>query len=1722
MAFKIQFEKKQSAILKKIIRGFLILFLFFIILITVVLLLIQTKPVQNYARKELVSYLGTKLETKVVIDNLSIDFPKKIVLEGIYVEDRNNDTLIFAESLKVDISMTKLIFGEIQINDIRTSSLKVKILREAPDSVFNYQFILDAFASDKPKDVKDDPLKMAVEHIWMEATHFTFKDYISGNEAVFNVGNFESYIDIFDPSRLNFDVPEISISGVKGYVNQTSPLEIVTVIKATDSDSEDKKTNFLNFANKHLKARDIQFDYNNEVSALATSFKCQKLDVYPELLDLSKYLISLHKIEMDQFTGVVTLKSGSDSDLITLTTSEGVVIPHKYLPWIVRTKELKLTDTKMKFDDNTKSKIPDGIDFGHLDINKLNFQGKDFYFHKDTLKVKIVEGNLIERSGFVLKTLKTDLLYTNTSVSAQNLLFQTPYSELKRNIHIRYPSITAAVDNPLLFEFNMDIEKSYIKVKDLLYFAPFLKARPGFNNPDLVVNIHSKMTGNLERLDFQYLNFNIFNSTKADVSGIIGNVTDLNHLYMDLDVRNFSSTASDITQMAPKGMIPENIIIPQNLALSGIVKGNTDSLNANVKILTSQGNASISGYLKKFNNPASASYNTFITLEEVHPGAIFIHAKPIGMVNAAFNISGQGFDIKSAGLNFYGGVSSIEYKGYIYRDIVLNGKINGYYFTGFGGIKDPNISIQFNGEGDLNTEFPCVIMEVTIDSIKTKTLNLTKQAFVYKGKILMDIPAFDPDKLNGSITVTESFVETDGKKMSLDTIMMNASFNENIQNISLKSDFLNGNMEGKIPVVRLGEIFGNLLNPYFRFKTDTLMVAHPNYDFRLNANLSSHPTLKILIPGLNRLETITLKSSFSDVNGWVGDINAPFIDYDGNKLTNSQINILADGAKLQFNTDMGKIKIGENIMMIATKLSAEVADQKVDFSVRIGDKDNADKYLFGGLIEEVNNNYHFSVRPDILMLDYENWTIHADNIIRYNQESITVDNFDLSKDNQHLIIQSNGSGPNNKIEASFKEFKLATLTDFVMTDSMRIDGTLNGLFVLNNVTLRPTFTSDINIQNLFLYKDTIGDIHVNVSNAVPNVFNTNIELTGRGNDVKLTGNYYLRPENKANLEFDLEIDKLQMKTLEGASFGNLRNSKGHLGGTVNIGGTMASPDIHGNLEFFQTSMIIDKLNSEFKVDNGQLLAIDNTGLRFNKFTIKDVSDNRFVIDGMAFTKNYINYKFDLRMRARNFKALNSTRADNQAYYGQIFFDTDMKIIGTEASPVVDGRIRINEGTALTIVIPQKEPGLVAREGVVVFVDKSNPIDDPDGAGILDSLNSTSFKGMDVSVNIEVDKKAVLTLVIDEGNNDFIKLKGEAILNGGIDKSGKVTLTGTYELDEGTYELSFNLIDRSFKIQKGSKITWTGEPTDATMDITAVYVANTTAVELVQDQIVAARTDLRYRQRLPFEVHLSMKGALLKPELTFEIKLPKESTVRIDSDIANQIEMRLNQLKAEPSELNKQVFSLLILNRFTSQNPFETAGGGLNPESMARQSVSKIMTQQLNNLASDLISGVDINFDVVSSEDFTSGKMQNKTDFNVGVSKRLFSERLNVTVGTNIALEGGQQNSAGSNLGASNVPNLNIEYMLSKDGQYMLRAYRRNQYEGIVEGFIVETGIGFVMSVDYDRFKDIFDRRKSNRMIREEQIKTENKNQTTVPPLNNDSDKKQNLKSANLRKDEDEY
>jgi hypothetical protein len=76
----------------------------------------------------------------------------------------------------------------------------------------------------------------------------------------------------------------------------------------------------------------------------------------------------------------------------------------------------------------------------------------------------------------------------------------------------------------------------------------------------------------------------------------------------------------------------------------------------------------------------------------------------------------------------------------------------------------------------------------------------------------------------------------------------------------------------------------------------------------------------------------------------------------------------------------------------------------------------------------------------------------------------------------------------------------------------------------------------------------------------------------------------------------------------------------------------------------------------------------------------------------------------------------------------------------------------------------------------------------------------------------------------------------------------------------------------------------------------------------------------------------------------------------------------------------------------------------------------------------------------------------------------------VQVGGNIPVEGStsQQNNAQNLTG-----DVQIDYKLTKDGRYKLKAFRQNQVDNISNGVITETGTGILYSKDYNRTKDLF-------------------------------------------------
>ncbi len=328
---------------------------------------------------------------------------------------------------------------------------------------------------------------------------------------------------------------------------------------------------------------------------------------------------------------------------------------------------------------------------------------------------------------------------------------------------------------------------------------------------------------------------------------------------------------------------------------------------------------------------------------------------------------------------------------------------------------------------------------------------------------------------------------------------------------------------------------------------------------------------------------------------------------------------------------------------------------------------------------------------------------------------------------------------------------------------------------------------------------------------------------------------------------------------------------------------------------------------------------------------------------------------------------------------------------------------------------------------------------------------------------------------------MLSVKGNADLNASIDPSGKITLTGRYEVIEGSYNLSVGPFSKKeFKLVKGSSIVWTGEPTTATVNLTALYEVYAAPIDLINepDNILA-------KTKLPFQVYLYMKNELLKPDISFKIDLPENQ----QNALQGIVYTKLQNVNRDPNELNKQVFALLALNRFIANNPFQSLAGGSGVSSLARSSVSKLLTDQLNNLASDLIQGIDINFDVNSSEDYSSGSLAQRTDLEVGLSKKLLNDRLTVTVGSSFGIEGPKTPNSNSSHLAGNI---NIDYLLSADGKYRLRFYRRNQNDAIIEGQIIETGLGFTLVVDYNKFREIFNSRKKRIRTQIQQKATDEK------------------------------
>lgn len=1648
-----------------------------IILLAILLLFLgvffylQTSGGQRFLTNRVIAYLKTKIDKPFTIKKINYKIPDWIELNGVYFSDNQGDTLLAGQKLYLNMDMLGILQNKVSVNEINLENIKVNIKRTLPDTTFNFAYILDAFIpKTDPKIVADTakgvPLKYSISNVKFKNVVLKYLDDVTGVDAKVRLDNTEASFTDFDPATSKYHLDKLMLNG--GNMN----LRLYPSIPTKPS-TETLPSDTLDLAFTELDVKDINWKIIEEESGLINTVKLGRLNAKGDQIYLSGEKVHLKSVDLfNTDASVVFLKKKPVKTTVVKGKKE--VETASTNNWKVLVDKIVFDRNNIQYQDLNAPKQKRGINYSDLKINNLKLNSERFYYSPTQTSGWIYSGSFKEKSGFEIQNLQTDFAYTDKQIFLKKFLLKTPQSILRDELVLNYASMNQLTNDIGKVRVKTALKNSQLAFKDILLLVPDLaETAPFKGNEKELLRFNGALSGTVNNLKIAPTSIKGFDQAKLDFQGQITGLPDINKTSLNVNVSSFFISKKDLLKIAPKGSIPNSIELPQRVAIMGKISGELANLLLDSKLKSDLGNASFKGKLINISADKNQQYEGIIAFQEFEMGKFLKQTEQIGKISLSAKIKGIGIDPKTMRGSVDGTIQQAELKGYNYKNVVLQADLANQIATVKGNIKDPNITLLIDTKLNISQAYPSIKGNINIAQLNLKPLGLYAENIGIRGDIDMDMPNTNPDNPSGTIFIKEGILLQDGKPIKIENTSLTAANTSEGKKITIDAPFLKANLNGNFNYLELSDIFISTINKYFVLPDIAYKPVTAPYNLTMDVKVVKHPLLQAFAPDLTRLDTTRLLASLDSQADTIfrANLTMPYLEYDTIKVRKVKMQMAGNATKLIYSGGLDGVVL-TGFQVRKTSLSGDVSNNIANFKATFKDSVDKDRHAVAGLLQSVDNQYLIRLKKDGLFLNYTPWQVDSTGYIAYGNTGLLIRNFNINRGQERLSVNSTTDTPNGPINVTTDSLDIQNFVTLLSPDSTLASGKIDGKILLSNYMTTPSFTGNVAIKNFRFQKTAIGDLDVNIFNETATKITVKATLISANNDLSLSGNYYLK--NKNSLDLNLNINKLAAETVEAFSFGMLRRAKGILSGKASIKGSTTSPQLDGNLSFDKVAFDVSQLGSRYLIDKQDLIFEGQT-IRLNQFTVSDTLNQPLKVNGTVVLTNIPLVKYDLTVDAKNFMVLNSTRKDNDFFYGKGFIDANLSLQGVSEKAKIEGDIKLRENSKISIIVPSLDD-VSNSEGVVVFVNRKNP---PKDSIKKDSINADMFVNnfvSEIALDIEADDKSELTIVVDEINGDNLVVKGNARLNAGVNANGQSFIFGTYDLTEGNYGLTYEVLKRQFLIQEGSNIIWTGEPMNADVNITAIYRTSTSPLDLMTNE-TNANQDI-YRQKMNFDVLLTMSGKLSKPVPSFKIEVSKEQNLTVSQEVIKNVGDKLTILNdgsdnGDKANIDKQVFALLILNRFFSDKSsdfFSNSGGGVNAEAIARQSVSKLLSSQLDQLASDLIKGVDLDVNLSSSQDYFNGESAKRTDLSLGLSKGFFNDKIEVKVGRNFELE----NTSKISRNPSEVfDNVTVNYKLTNDGRYLFKAFRKNQFQSVLEGFIVETGVGFTITMEYGKFKEIF-------------------------------------------------
>lgn len=1617
-----------------------------LLLFVSIVLLIRTEWAQSKIIGYATNYYEDKTNTTLEIDKLYVTFGGDLLLKGLYAEDQNQDTLLYTKQLQTGVDFSPLLSGEIHVSAVNWDKLVARVHRK-PNGQFNFDYIIEAFSSgpSPPDTTTSAPPQISLSPIQFEQFDLQYIDSTLGTSAHLVLGHLLLETDNIDLENLEIALETLAIEDTKVDVAIFS--EAVEPPEKTPETDAQTTASSPKIAWKRISLDNIQFTYNSLGDSTKAKSSIGHFESRNAAIDLEKKSITMDNILLANSDAQIKMLVEGKVEQSTPTNQEPATFT--WPDWKIGITEVALENNHFTYDVGAAKPQPEIFDPEHLAISDIHLLLRNINLQNQQVAVDLQNLQFTERCGFQLQQFHSSLRVNNTGISAHNTKLQTPYNLFLADLNLHYKHLDSLIAKPMDFtKVHAAIKPSTLSLRDAFFFNDSLQYDSLMlqlaNEPSTISgNVH----GNMREMTIAELQIDAFDTTQLSLDGKIYELSNIDQMEFDIPVLKLRTKATDITRFA--AIKPSEI--PENILLTSQLKGNLQSLTASVNCNTSDGNATFEGLLQDLLQEPSAK-GTLITHK--FNLAKYTNEPDLDPVSLKLDFDAKGADLNTLAISADMQFTELAYKKVDYSALNIQANFQDRKATLSLEHHQPfldaaMVSTANIGESNSDAELHIDVKMADLHAMKLDTSQF-KMAFNANAKFAGNQEAF-----NAGFHLNNGQIKHNGEAFTMEPLSTNMSSDNEQTQFNIASGFLNGNFAANESL----ELIIKSLDSYITeaiasstAKTPLAQNQHLEMDARFKLNLS--PILSELIsPGLSRLDTVTMSLDFKPAQELLKlQILAPKAIY--NELEVDQFAVMVDASNQGITGSFGfKELLSDPVHIHNTQFSMEIADSNGRAKFVIHNEAKKEVMYMAANITNDGNDKMVKLDHEHLVLNSETWNIDPQNQVQIGHD-VQFSHFTLSRNQQRVILHTNETAKTFNI--NFRQFELAAITAALNAEEQPATGQLSGNITITDLDKSPAATANILLSELAVTDIALGELSLSARNRGYDFYDLNARLEGVDIDTRMTAKYRIAEEDQI-IDANIDVAKINVQLLETLAPEMLSKTSGYMAGNLTLSGSVVSPDYQGRLYFVNAKLTPNMLGTGFAIKK-QAFTLDNQGIYFNNFTMYDARGESSTLDGTVSLANMGNPGFKLQFKAQNFQFLDAKKSTKEDYYGKGLVDIEASINGDANLPKVQAQLHLKNGTDITYVIPYTQAQIQEREGIVRFKNMQAP----ETAFQDDAPAVSSMTGIDLQARIKVDPKSRLTIVIDPQTGDYLTVQGEANLQFNMRPNGQMDLVGKYEVNDGTYGMNlYELVSKEFNILEGSSITWTGDPLEAEMDITGEYQVLTSSVDLMANEIDVNNqaTVNRYRQKLPYEVKLLIGGQILKPEIAFGIELPDKHKNTLDGTVYNRLQ-RLNQ---NESELNLQVFSLIVFNKFLPSNV--AAETGNTTSELARNSVSNLLSDQLNLLSDKYIKGVELDFDLDSYTDYQSGAAQQKTDLNVSLKKSLLDDRLVIEVSSQMGVEGEESNS-------QVLGDVSIEYLLTEDGRLRAKTFRENQFQDMVEGQVMITGLSLLFSKEFDNLSDL--------------------------------------------------